>query len=96
MNLGKKFPKMPDHISTFLAEMLFKSSDWGMAGKTEKWPHHDTAEKKKMVEKFVNKDLCNLTENFIFSYPFQFAVDIILKTVSYCGKQIESSSSSTC
>ena len=69
MNLGKKFPKMPDHISTFLAEMLFKTSDWGMAGKTKKWPHHDTASKKEMVEKFINKDLCNLTENFIFSYP---------------------------
>lgn len=70
MNLGKKFPKMPDHISTFLAEMIFKSSDWGMTGKTEKWPHHDTAAKKEMVEKYINKDLCNLTENFIFSYPF--------------------------
>ena len=69
MNLGRKFPKMPDHVSTFLAEMIFNSSDWGMAGKTEKWPHHDTAEKKEMVEKFINKDLCNLTENFIFSYP---------------------------
>jgi 5-methylthioribose kinase len=69
MNLGKKFPKMPDHISTFLAVMLFKSSDWGMAGKTDKWPHHDTASKKIMVEKYINKDLCNLTENFIFSYP---------------------------
>ena len=40
MNLGKKFPKMPDHVSTFLSEMIFKSSDWGMAGKTEKWSHH--------------------------------------------------------
>jgi len=69
MNLGKKFPKMPDHVSTFLAEMIFKSSDWGMAGKTEKWPHHDSAAKKEMVEKYINKDLCNLTENFIFSYP---------------------------
>ncbi len=69
MNLGKKFPKMPDHISTFLAEMVFKSSDWGMAGKTKKWPHHDSAAKKDMVAKFINKDLCNLTENFIFSYP---------------------------
>ncbi len=67
MNLGKKFPKMPDHISTFLAEMVFKSSDWGMAGKTKKWPHHDSATKKDMVAKFINKDLCNLTENFIFS-----------------------------
>ncbi len=69
MNKGKKFPKMPDHISTFLARMLFKSSDWGMAGKTDKWPYHDSAEKKKMVKKFINKDLCNLTEKFIFSYP---------------------------
>lgn len=70
MNLGKKFPKMPDHVSTFLANMIFKSSDWGMAGKTEKWPHHDSSAKKDMVKKFINKDLCNLTENFIFSYPF--------------------------
>lgn len=69
MNLGKKFPKMPDHVSTFMAEMLFRSSDWGMAGKTAKWPHHDTAAKKEMVAKYINKDLCNLTENFIFSYP---------------------------
>ncbi len=70
MNKGVKFPKMPDHVSTFLARMAFFTSDWGMAGKTEKWPDHDTAEKKEMVKKFINKDLCNLTENFIFSYPF--------------------------
>lgn len=70
MNKGIMFPKMPDHVSTFLARMIFFTSDWGMAEKTEKWPDHDSAKKKEMVGKFINKDLCNLTENFIFSYPF--------------------------
>ncbi len=70
MNKGVSFPKMADHVSTFLARMVFFTSDWGMAGKTEKWPDHDTAAKKEMVKQFINEDLCNLTENFIFSYPF--------------------------
>ena len=70
MNKGISFPKMPDHVSTFLARMAFFTSDWGMAGKTQKWPDHDTAAKKEMVKRFINEDLCNLTENFIFSYPF--------------------------
>ncbi len=70
MNKGVRFPKLPDHVSTFLARMAFYTSDWGMAEKTEKWPDHDTAVKKDMVKQFINKDLCNLTENFIFSHPF--------------------------
>ncbi len=70
MNRGVKFPKMPDHVSTFLARMIFFTSDWGAAEKTEKWPDHDSAGKKEMVKRFINTDLCNLTENFIFSYPF--------------------------
>lgn len=70
MNKGVRFPRLPDHVSTFLARMAFFTSDWGMVEKTEKWPDHDTARKKDMVQELINKDLCNLTENFIFSHPF--------------------------
>ena len=69
MNLGKKFPKMPGHMATFLARTLFYSSDWYMTSKTENWDAM-SVEKKERVKDFVNGELCTLTENYIFSYPF--------------------------
>ena len=41
MNLGKKFPKMPGHMATFLARTLFFSSDWYMTEKTENWGRYE-------------------------------------------------------
>ena len=60
MNEGKYFPKLAEHISTFLARNLFYTTDWYLDHRT----------KKEMVQKFINIDLCKITEDFIFTHPF--------------------------
>lgn len=56
----KKFPKFSDHISTFLANMLFYTSDLYM----------DSETKKQLVQKFINPELCKITEDLIFTDPY--------------------------
>lgn len=56
----KKYPKFPDHISTYLANTIFYTSDF----------YSDPIEKKKLVKKFVNPDLCKITEDLIFTDPY--------------------------
>ena len=58
---GKSFPKLADHMSTFLAQTLFHTSDWYL----------DSAEKKEAVARFINKELCKLTEDFVFTFAFE-------------------------
>lgn len=60
MNDGKYFPNLAEHVSTFLAKTLFYTSDWYLDHRT----------KKEMVQKFINIDLCKITEDFIFTHPF--------------------------
>ncbi len=60
MNEGKIFPKLAEHVSTFLARTLFYTSDWYL----------NSFNKKEAVKKFINKELCDLTEKFIFTHPF--------------------------
>ncbi|MCD6381835.1 MAG: S-methyl-5-thioribose kinase [Candidatus Aenigmarchaeota archaeon] len=64
MRLGtikmKKYPKFVDHISTFLTNMILYTSDFFMA----------PLEKKKLVKKFTNPDLCKITEDLIFTDPY--------------------------
>ena len=59
--LGKTFPKLADHVSTFLAKTLYFTSDLSM----------DPIEKKHRVIDFVNTDLCDLTEHFVFTNAFE-------------------------
>lgn len=56
----KKYPKFAEHISTFLADTLFYTSDLYL----------DSAEKKQMVSKFINVELCKITEDLIFTDPY--------------------------
>ncbi len=56
----KKFPNFADHISTFLANNMFYTSDIYM----------DPTAKKELVKKFINPDLCKITEDLIFSDPY--------------------------
>ncbi|MFP4374916.1 MAG: S-methyl-5-thioribose kinase [Spirochaetaceae bacterium] len=60
MNEGTYFPNLAEHVSTFLAKNLFYTSDWYLDHRT----------KKEMVKKFINIDLCKITEDFIFTHPF--------------------------
>ncbi len=58
---GRTFPYLADHMSTFLAQTLFHTSDWYL----------NSADKKEAVATFINKDLCKLTEDFVFTYAFE-------------------------
>ena len=58
---GMYFPKLADHISTYLAQNLFHTSDLFL-------DHH---EKKEMVREFINIDLCKITEDFVFTHPYE-------------------------
>jgi 5-methylthioribose kinase len=58
------YPLIGEHLSTFLAETLFKTSSFYL----------DSGEKRKLVDQFnQNTDLCKLTEELIFSFPFMDA-----------------------
>jgi len=56
----KKYPKFVDHISTFMANTLFYTSDFYM----------DPADKKALVGRFINPDMCKITEDLIFTDPY--------------------------
>ncbi|MCC5910111.1 MAG: S-methyl-5-thioribose kinase [Clostridiaceae bacterium] len=56
----KKHPRFAEHISTFLADTLFYTSDLYM----------DSEEKKKMTARFTNTELCKITEDLIFTDPY--------------------------
>ncbi len=55
------YPKFADHISTFLANNLFKTSSL----------HLDSTSKRKLINQFnSNTELCKLTEDFVFTFAF--------------------------
>ena len=56
----KRFPKFADHISTFLANTLFYTSDLYLTGE----------EKKKYQELFTNEELRKLQEDFVYTNPY--------------------------
>ncbi len=55
-----KYPQFTDHISTFLANLSFFTSDF----------HMNPIRKKELVKQFINPDLCKITEDLIFTDPF--------------------------
>jgi 5-methylthioribose kinase len=58
---GTRFPDFAAHISTYMADTLFSTSDLQMTSE----------DKKQLVSKFTNTDLCKLTEDFVFTHPFE-------------------------
>ena len=58
---GKTFPNLADHMSTFLANTLYYSSDLYLP----------SFEKKAAVASFINPELCNLTEEFVFTNAYE-------------------------
>lgn len=55
-----RYPRFAEHISTFMANMLFFTSDL----------HMKPADKKRLVGRFINPDLCKITEDLIFTDPY--------------------------
>ena len=56
----KQFPLFADHITTFLVSTLLLTSDVVMNQK----------EKKDLVKRFINQDLCEITEDLVYTEPF--------------------------
>lgn len=59
--LGKTFPKLAEDVSTFLAKTLFYSSDFYQAADIKKLD----------VAKTINTELCKITEDFVFTHPYE-------------------------
>lgn len=57
---GEVYPLFAEHISSFLAQTLFYTSDLGMNQQL----------KKMQVKNFINPDLCKITEDLIFDDPY--------------------------
>jgi 5-methylthioribose kinase len=59
-----KYPKLADHLSTFMAEMLFRTSDLAMS-----------ADAKKTAQALLcqNTALCKISEDLIFTDPYRIA-----------------------
>ncbi|MGV8839337.1 MAG: S-methyl-5-thioribose kinase [Bauldia sp.] len=57
---GRRLPLLAGHLATFLARTLFFTSDL----------HLDPAAKKAAVAASVNVELCRITEDFVFTHPF--------------------------
>ncbi len=55
------YPKFAEHISTYLAQNLFKTSSL----------HLDSTQKRALIDSFnSNTELCKLTEDFVFTFAF--------------------------
>ena len=57
---GSMFDHLSEGISTFLAETLLPTTDLVM----------DRAEKKEMVKLFTNPELCDISEDLVFTEPY--------------------------
>lgn len=57
---GKTFPHLPESIAEFLAKTLLPTTDLVL----------DRAEKKENVKKFMNPELCDITEDLVFTEPY--------------------------
>lgn len=56
----KRYPHFARHIGTFLARTLFMTSDFALPAQL----------KKKKVVQFMNPDMCKISEDLIFTYPY--------------------------
>lgn len=58
---GTVYPRLAEHLSTYLAHTLFFGSDLFLAPDI----------KKQAVSAAVNSELCRITEDLVFTYPFE-------------------------
>ncbi|TAL13463.1 MAG: S-methyl-5-thioribose kinase, partial [Aquabacterium sp.] len=57
---GTVYPKLADHLSTYLARTLFFTSDLHLPPET----------KKQAVAAAANTELCKITEDLVFTHPY--------------------------
>lgn len=56
----KTFPNFAEHVTTFMAETLLRTTDVVM-------PHKD---KKELLKRFINPELCEISEDLVFTEPY--------------------------
>lgn len=64
----QRYPEFPRQIGTFLARTLFLTSDLALDGKA----------KKTLLSRFINPEMCEITEKLVFTGPYYEA-----RTTSY-------------
>ena len=57
---GKTFPAFSEHISSFLVDTLLPTTDMVLG----------RAEKKERVKQFINPELCDISEDLVFTEPY--------------------------
>jgi len=58
---GKQYPDFAEHISTYMAETLFHTSSLSLS----------STQKRTLMDQFnANTELCKLTEDFVFTFPY--------------------------
>lgn len=57
---GEEYPLISKHLGEYLANTLFFTSDFGLK----------PSDKKELVQKFINPELCKITEDLVFTDPF--------------------------
>ena len=57
---GRRFPLLAEHMSTFLARTLFLTSDFALSNEA----------KKEAARSAINIELCKITEDFVFTHPY--------------------------
>jgi len=60
----RKYPNFARHIGLFLARTLFLTSDLALDGKA----------KKALLSRFINPEMCEITEKLVFTVPYYDAV----------------------
>lgn len=61
LTVAKNYPKFSEHISSYLADTLFKTSSLYL----------DSTSKRKLIDEFnSNTELCKLTEDFVFTFAY--------------------------
>lgn len=60
LNAHKKYPLFAEHISSFLVNTLLSTSDVVLEHKG----------KKELVKRFINPELCEITEDLVYTEPF--------------------------
>ncbi|MCD6433328.1 MAG: S-methyl-5-thioribose kinase [Sulfurimonas sp.] len=61
LTAAQKYPNLSEHISTYLAQTLFKTSSLYL----------DSTSKRELIDRFnSNTELCKLTEDFVFTSAF--------------------------
>jgi len=62
----ERYPELARHMGHFLAAMLYSTSDF----------HLESTKKKELVKRFINPELCEVTERAVFTAPYMATYEL--------------------